>query len=68
MKLIDVIDILSDESSIKIGVNGDWLVTVTDKNYIEYRFLKLKVVSIYPSLSNGFIYLCIDLIDGGEDA
>lgn len=61
IRLIDIIDILSNNHKIKIGLNGDYIGTFT-KDYIEYRFLTQKVISIYPVTTNDTIYICVDLV------
>ena len=64
MRLIDIIEILSDNHKIKIGLNGDYMGTF-DKGDITYYFLQQRVTAIYP-MKNGDngtrMYIGIDLV------
>lgn len=64
MRLIDIIEILSDHYKIKIGINGDYVGTF-DKGDVRYYLLQMKVTAIYP-MKNGDnvtrMYICVDLV------
>lgn len=62
MKLINVIENLSDHYSYKIGINGIYQGTF-NKNQLTYSMLNLKVIKIYPMFyeNDKSLYLGIDL-------
>lgn len=62
MKLINIIEILSDNYSYKIGINGSYQGTF-NKNKLTYDMLKLNVYKIYPMYyeTDKTLYLCLDL-------
>lgn len=62
MKLIEVIEILSDHYTYKIGINGIYQGTFS-KNQLTYSMLQLKVIKIYPMAyeAEKSLYLGIDL-------
>lgn len=64
MRLIDIIEILSDHYKIKIGLDGDYMGTF-DKGDIKYYFLQQRVTAIYP-MKNGEnstrMYIAVDLV------
>ena len=62
MKLIEIIENLSDHYTYKIGINGTYQGTFS-KNKLTYDMLKLKVLKIYPMLyeAEKTLYLGIDL-------
>lgn len=64
IRLIDIIEILSDHHKIKIGLDGDYMGTF-DKDDIKYYFLQQEVKAIYPMTNDGDktrMYICIDLV------
>lgn len=64
MKLIEIIEILSDHYTYKIGINGTYQGTFS-KNQLSYSMLKLKVIKIYPIFyeEKKTLYLGIDLTE-----
>ena len=64
MKLIEIIEILSDHYTYKIGINGTYQGTFS-KDQLSYSMLKLKVIKIYPMLfeAEKTLYLGIDLTE-----
>ena len=67
MKLIEIIEILSEHYTYKIGINGIYQGTFS-KNQLSYSMLNLKVIRIYPMLyeAGKTLYLGIDLTEGKE--
>jgi len=62
MKLIDIIEVLSNNHKIKIGLDGNYMGTF-DKGDIKYCFLQQKVKAIYPITGDkGVTYICLDLV------
>jgi len=61
MRLIDIIEYISDFDSIKLYINGDYYTTVKDKGELTYNALTLKVLKIYVSCDDKRGYLAIDL-------
>lgn len=62
MKLIEIIENLSDHYTYKIGINGNYQGTFS-KNKLTYDMLKLNVYKIYPMFyeADKSLYLGIDL-------
>lgn len=62
MKLINIIENLSDHYSYKIGINGNYQGTF-NKDKLTYDMLKLNVYKIYPMYyeTDKSLYLCLDL-------
>lgn len=71
MKLNEIIEILSDHYSYKIGINGIYQGTFS-KNQLTYSMLQLKVIKIYPMFypnlkeAEKSLYLGLDLEEGKE--
>lgn len=62
MRLIEIIEILSDHYTYKIGINGIYQGTFS-KNQLTYSMLQLKVIKIYPMFNETekSLYLGLDL-------
>ncbi len=61
MKLIDIIDIISDFSGIKLYIDADYYMTVKDKGELTYNVLTLRVLKIYVVCDDKQGFLAIDL-------
>ncbi len=61
MKLIDIIDIISDFNGIKLYIDADYYTTVKDKGELTYNVLTLRVLKIYVVSDDKQGFLAIDL-------
>ncbi len=61
MKLIDIIDIISDFNGIKLYIDADYYMTVKDKGELTYNVLTLRVLKIYVVCDDKQGFLAIDL-------
>lgn len=56
MKLLDIIDILSDRCKIKLSIDGEYVGTF-EKGDITYKYLTSVVKTIWPEYFNGENYI-----------
>lgn len=61
MRLIDIIEYISNYDTIKIYIDGDYFETYENKDKITYECLKLSLSNIYCVCNGIQSFLTIDL-------